>query len=216
MLKLYYSPNACSLAPHIALEEAGADYEAVRVDFKSGEQRSERYLALNPKGRVPVLVTDQGTVTEVPVILGWIAQTFPAAKLKPPYSNQSDDFFAFSKMQEFNLYIASTVHVAFAHLFRGERWADSAEAIANMKAKVPSNMASLLGLIEQRFSDGRPWVMGEQYTVSDPYLYVMTRWLEREGAGGSAGFPRLVAHRGRLQARPAAQKVLADEGLEPV
>jgi glutathione S-transferase len=206
MLKLYYSPNACSLAPHIALEEAGADYEAVRVDFKSGEQRSERYLALNPKGRVPVLVTDQGTLTEVPVI-----QTYPAVKLKP-----EGDFFAFSKMQEFNLYIASTVHVAFAHLFRGERWADSAEAIANMKAKVPSNLTALLGLIEDRFGDGRPWVMGEQYTVSDPYLYVMTRWLEREGAGGSARFPRLVAHRTRVQARPAAQKVLADEGLEPV
>jgi glutathione S-transferase len=211
MLKLYYSPNACSLAPHIALEEAGADYEAVRVDFKSGEQRSERYLALNPKGRVPVLVTDQGTLTEVPVILGWVAQTYPAVKLKP-----EGDFFAFSKMQEFNLYIASTVHVAFAHLFRGERWADSAEAIANMKAKVPSNLTALLGLIEDRFGDGRPWVMGEQYTVSDPYLYVMTRWLEREGAGGSARFPRLVAHRTRVQARPAAQKVLADEGLEPV
>jgi glutathione S-transferase len=211
MLKLFYSPNACSLAPHIALEEAGADYEAVRVDFASGEQRSERYLAINPKGRVPVLVTTQGTLTEVPVILGWIAQTFPAAKLKP-----EGDFFAFSKMQEFNLYIASTVHVAFAHLFRGERWADSPEAIANMKAKVPSNMASLLGLIEQRFADGRPWVMGEQFTVSDPYLYVMTRWLEREGAGGSGGLPRLVAHRSRVQARPATQKALADEGLAPV
>ena len=211
MLKLFYSPNACSLAPHSAVEEAGADYQAVRVDFASGEQRSERYLALNPKGRVPVLVTDQGPLTEVAVILGWIAQSYPAAKLKP-----EGDFFAFSKMQEFNLYIASTVHVAFAHLFRGERWADSPEAIANMKAKVPSNMTALLGLIEDRFADGRTWVMGEQYTVSDPYLYVMTRWLEREGAGGSAHLPRLVAHRSRVQARPAAQKALADEGLNPV
>ncbi len=211
MLKLFYSPNACSLAPHIALDEAGADYEAVRVDFKNGEQRSERYLAINPKGRVPALVTDRGILTEVPAILGWVAQTYPAAHLKP-----EGDFFAFSMMQEFNLYIASTVHVALAHLFPAERWADSAEAIANMKAKVPSNLTALLGLIEDRFADGRPWVMGAQYTVADPYLYVMTRWLERDGAGGSAPFPRLVAHRSRVQARPAVQKVLADEGLEPV
>ena len=75
MLKLYYSPNACSLASHIALAEAGAEFEAVRLDFKSGEQRSERYLAINPKGRVPALETPQGVLTENPVILGWISTT---------------------------------------------------------------------------------------------------------------------------------------------
>jgi glutathione S-transferase len=211
MLKLYFSPNACSLAPHIALEEAGADYEAVRVDFKSGEQRSERYLAINPKGRVPALATDRGTLTEVAVILGWIAQTYPTAHLKP-----EGDFFTFSKMQEFNIYLASTVHVGFAHLFRTERWADSAEAIAEIKAKVPAALGPLLKLIEQRFADGRPWVMGEQYTVADPYLYVMDRWLERDGVGGSARFPGMVGHRGRMQTRPAVQRVLAAEGLAPL
>lgn len=211
MLQLYYSPNACSLAAHIALEEAGAGYEAVRLDLKTGEQRSERYLAINPKGRVPALVTPAGVLTEVAVILGWVAQTYPAAHLKP-----DGDFFAFSKMQEFNLYLATTVHVTFAHLFRAERWADSAEAIAELKAKVPSSLATVLELIEDRLADGRTWVIGGQYTVADPYLYVFARWLERDGAGGSARFPRLVAHRSRVQARPAVQKVLAAEGLGPL
>jgi glutathione S-transferase len=211
MLKLYYAPNACSLAPHIALAEAGADFEAVRVDTRAGEQRSEPYLAINPKGRVPALVTDRGTLTEVAVILGWVAQTFPAAHLKP-----DGDFFTFSKMQEFNIYLASTVHVMFAHYSRPERWADSAAAIAELRAKVPASLGIVLAPIERQLADGRPWVMGEQYTVADPYLYVMERWLEREGSGGSARFPGMAAHRVRCQARPAVQKVLAVEGVQPL
>jgi glutathione S-transferase len=103
MLKLYYAPHACSLAPHIALEEAGADYEPVLVNFAEGEQRGAEYAKINPKGRVPALVTDRGVLTENPVILGYIAQTFPDAKLA-----DNDDSFAFGNMQAFNCYIAST------------------------------------------------------------------------------------------------------------
>jgi glutathione S-transferase len=216
MLKLYYAPNACSLAPHIALTEAGAGFEAVRVDTKSGEQRSEAYLAINPKGRVPALVTDRGTLTEVAVILGWVAQTYPAAHLTPAPLNQEGDFFPFSKMQEFNIYLGSTVHVTFAHYSRAERWADSAAAIAELRGKVPASLGVVLAPVERQLADGRPWVMGEQYTVADPYLYVMERWLEREGSGGSARFPGMAAHRVRCQARPAVQKVLAVEGVQPL
>ncbi|HEU0095917.1 MAG TPA: glutathione binding-like protein [Rhizomicrobium sp.] len=208
MLKLFYSPNACSLAAHIALEEAGAEYEAVRIDFKNGEQRSGEHLAVNPKGRVPALVTPRGTLTENPVILGWIANLFPNAHLKP-----EGDFFAFSEMQSFNMYLAATVHVTFAHLFRAERFADSEAARAEIKAKVPSSLAENWKLIEERLTDGRPWVCGNQYTVADPYLYVFTRWLERPGAGGSDGMPLSRAHRTRMQERPAVQRVLAAEGI---
>ncbi|MFM9981822.1 MAG: glutathione S-transferase N-terminal domain-containing protein, partial [Burkholderiales bacterium] len=79
MLKLFYSPGACSLASHIALEEAGAPYELMRLNFKADDQRKPEYLKVNPKGRVPALVTDRGTLTESPAILAYIAQTFPAA-----------------------------------------------------------------------------------------------------------------------------------------
>jgi glutathione S-transferase len=209
MLKLFYAPNACSLAPHIALAEAGADFEAVRLDLKAGDQRKPDYLAVNPKGRVPVLVTPRGALTENPVILGWVAQTYPG--LKP-----NGDFFAFSEMQSFNMYLATTIHIAFAHLFRAERWADSDAAKAEMRAKVPSVLVQVFKLVEDRLSDGRPWVCGDQYTVADPYLYVFARWLERDGAGGSSAMPLTRAHRTRMQARPAVQKVLAAEGIEPV
>lgn len=210
MLKLFYAPNACSLAPHIALEEAGADYEAILVDTKAGEQREPAYLSVNPKGRVPALATERGILTEVPVLLGFIARSFPKADLAPA------DMFAFFEMQSFNTYLASTIHITYAHLFRPERYADSDAAKAEMGAKVAGNLGAQFQLVEDRFADGREWVHGSQYTVSDPYLYVFTRWLDREGAGGIARFPKLAAHRARMQARPAVQKALEQEGLAPV
>ena len=83
MFKFFYAPNTCALASHIALEEAGAEYEAVRVDFKANAQRAPEYLAINPKGRVPSLVTSDGILTETPAILAFIAQTYPKARLAP-------------------------------------------------------------------------------------------------------------------------------------
>ncbi|MES2254197.1 MAG: glutathione S-transferase N-terminal domain-containing protein [Pseudomonadota bacterium] len=216
MLKLFYAPNACSLAPHIALNEAGADYEAVLVDTKNGEQRSAAYLAINPKARVPSLATDRGILTEVPVLLAYIARIFPDAKLAPMAWKTPDDQFDFFEMQSFNTYLASTIHITYAHLFRPERYADSDAAKADMRAKVAKSLGDQLQLVEERFADGREWVHGAQYTVSDPYLYVFTRWLDREGAGGIARFPKLAEHRARMQARPAVQKTLEQEGLLPV
>src|SRR5947208_15380562 len=106
MLKLYFAPGTCALASHIALAEAGADYTAERIDFKTNQQQSPEYLAINPKGRVPALVTDRGVLTENPAMLAYIAQTFPKAKLAP-----LDDPFAFAEVQSINSYLSSTVHV---------------------------------------------------------------------------------------------------------
>jgi glutathione S-transferase len=118
MLRLYFATGTCALATHIALEEAGAAYEAVRLDFAAQGQRTPEYLALNPKGRVPALVTESGTLTETPALLVYVAQSFPAAELAP-----LADPFALAQAQEFNSYLCSTVHVAHAHGRRGARWA---------------------------------------------------------------------------------------------
>ena len=117
MFKLYYSPGSCAMASHITLQEAGADYRAERIDFKANQQNSPEYLAINPKGRVPSLVTDQGILTETPAVLAFIAQSFPNARLAP-----LDDPWAFAQVQAFNSYLCSTVHVAHAHKARGYRW----------------------------------------------------------------------------------------------
>ena len=118
MLTFYYAKNSAAYAPHILLEDIGADYNAVRIDFMTGEQRSPAYLAVNPKGRLPSLVTEKGVLTETPAILVYLAQRFPEQDLAP------SDPFEFAIAQAFNSYMASTVHVAHAHKHRGARWAD--------------------------------------------------------------------------------------------
>ena len=156
MYKLYYAPGTCALASHIALEEAGADYEAERLDFKANQQQSKDYLAINPKGRVPSLVTDRGIITETPAILAYIAQTFPKAKLAP-----LDDAFAFAQVQSFNNYLCATVHVAHAHKGRGYRWATDESSFADMKRKEPKSVSAGVEQIEKGMLKG-PRVMGEQ------------------------------------------------------
>jgi glutathione S-transferase len=206
MLKLYYGRGACSLASHIALEEAGADYEAERLDLKAGDQQRLDYLRLNPKGRVPALVTDRGVLTESPVILGYVAQTHPEARLAP-----NDDSFAFGDMQAFNLFLATSVHVAFAHINRPYRYADGEAAAQAMKIKAPQALDDYFAVIEARLADGRPWAQGENYTVADPYLFVFSGWLQRDGYGHPERFPYVMAHWARVNDRPAVGRVLAVE-----
>ncbi|MCO5147168.1 MAG: glutathione S-transferase family protein [Aquamicrobium sp.] len=199
MFTFFYAPNTCSLASHIALEEAQAPYEARRVDFTSGEQRAPAYLAVNPKGRVPALVTSRGVLTETPAILAFIAQSFPAAKLAP-----LDDPFAFAELQAFNSYLCSTVHVAHAHRVRGSRWADDADAHVAMQKKVPENMTACFDLIEKEMLRG-PWMMGEAYSIADSYLFTIAGWLEGDGVD-IARFPRVHDHFNRMAERPAVKR----------
>ncbi|MBU2582046.1 MAG: glutathione S-transferase family protein [Alphaproteobacteria bacterium] len=205
MMKLYYAPGTVALSVHIALEEAGADYEATRLDFPAGEQRGAEYLAINPKGRVPALVTDRGVITEVPAVLAYIAQTHPAANLAPA------DPFEFAQVQAFNAYLCATVHVAHAHRMRGSRWADDPAAIEHMKGKVAETMGDAVDLIENGMLKGE-WVMGESYSICDPYLFTASRWLDVDGVPAER-HPRVRAHMARMAERPAAKAALAAQGL---
>src|SRR3979490_1934553 len=157
MFKLYYAPGTCALASHIALQEAGAAYATERLDFKTNQQNSTEYLAINPKGRVPTLVTDRGVLTETPAMLAFIAQSFPKAKLAP-----FEDAYAFAQAQSFNSYLCSTVHSTHAHKMRGARWATEESSFADMKRKVPQTVGASFALIERDMLKG-PWVMGETY-----------------------------------------------------
>src|ERR1700720_3122044 len=202
MLKLYFAPGTCALASHIALAEAGAPYTTEKVDFKTNQQNSPQYLGINPKGRVPALVTDRGILTETPAILAFIAQSFPQARLAP-----LDDPFLFAQVQAFNSYLCSTLHVNHAHRMRGNRWADDPSAIAAMQRKVPQSVSACYDLIEGRMLRG-PWVMGEAYTICDPYLFTMAQWLEQDGVD-PARFPKIVDHRRRMAERPAVKEAIA-------
>jgi len=203
MLKLFYSPGACSLASHIALEEAGAHYEAVRLNFKADDQRKPEYLAINPKGRVPALITDRGILTESPAILAYIAQSHPAAKLAPA------DPFDFARAQAFNSFLCSTVHVAHAHRVRGNRWVDDPAAIKEMQRKVPETVGAAFALIEGGMLGG-PWVLGKDYSICDGYLFTMAQWLDGDGVDLSK-LPRVMEHRSRVAERPAVKRAITQE-----
>jgi len=204
MLKLYYAPATCALASHIALAEAGAAYTTEKIDFKTNQQQSPDYLKINPKGRVPTLVSDRGILTETPAMLAFIAQSFPQARLAP-----LDDAFAFAQIQAFNSYLCATVHVAHAHKMRGARWATEETSFADMKRMVPKTVGACFALIERDMLKG-PWVMGDTYTICDPYLYTLATWLEGDSVD-LATLPRVADHRERVGQRPAVQKVLAEQ-----
>jgi len=204
MMTLYYAAHTCALASHIALEEAGADYTAVRIDFARNQQRDPAYLAVNPKGRVPALVTDRGILTESPALLAFIAQSYPLAGLAP-----LDDPFAFAQVQAFNLYLCATLHVAHSHRMRGNRWADDPVAIAAMQRKVPQSVGACFNLIEHDMFKG-PWVMGDAYTICDPYLFTFAQWMEADGVD-PARLPQVIDHRRRMSERPSVQKAIAVE-----
>ena len=203
MLKLFWAPGTCALASHIALEEAGAQFETVKLDFTKGDQRKPEYLKVNPKGRVPALVTDRGILTETPAILAWIAQTYPQAKLAPA------DPFDFAAAQAFNSYLCSTVHVAHSHRMRGPRWVDEHDAheIEAMQKKVPQSVGESFELIERQMLKG-PWVLGERFSTCDMYLFTLAQWMEADGVDPGR-FPKVADHRRRMAADPVVVRVLA-------
>ncbi|MBT9368711.1 glutathione S-transferase N-terminal domain-containing protein [Rhizobium sp. CSW-27] len=204
MLTLFFSPGACSLAAHIALIDSGLPFALQRLKFAENEQRSADYLKVNPKGRVPALVTEKGTLTETLAILLFIAQMAPDRRLAP-----LDDPFELARLQGFNSFIATTVHVNHAHGRRATRWADEPTSIEDMKRKVPATMREAYRLIEEDLLAG-PWVLGEAYSIADPYLFVMSSWLKGDGVD-IAEFPRVADHYRRMQERASVQKALADE-----
>jgi len=204
MLTLYYAPGACSRASHIALREARADFELRLVDFAAAEQHGEAYRKVNPKGRVPALQTDRGLLTETPAILAFIAQSYPESHLAPV-----NDPFDFARLQAFTAYLCATVHVAHAHIRRGERWADDPAAIAEMKRKAPEVVAGCFQLIEEELFNG-PWAMGKDYSIADPYLFTITQWLPIHQLD-SASYSKIHDHERRMRERSAVQDAIAAE-----
>ena len=137
-------------------------------------------------------------------MLAFIAQSFPQAKLAP-----LDNAFAFAQAQAFNSYLCSTVHVAHAHKGRGYRWAADEASFADMKRTVPQSVGASFALIERDMLRG-PWVMGETYTICDPYLFTIAQWLEGDSVD-LAALPKVADHRKRMAERPAVRRALAEQ-----
>lgn len=202
----YFAKKSVAIAAHIALEESGASYETKEIDFSATEQRSDKYLEINPKGRVPALVTSDGIITETPAILAYIAQTNPAANLAP-----INNPYLFAKCQEFNLYLCSTVHVAHAHRVRGIRWADDEHSIVAMQNKVAKNMSDYFELIESEMFVG-PWVLGSDYSICDIYLFTVAQWLKGDGVELSK-YPAISDFEKRMRCRDAVKRITSIYGI---
>ena len=208
VIKLYYAPGACSLAPHIALEEVGARYELSRVDLAANQQNSAEYLRINPKARVPALIDGDWVLTEAPAILRYIAARHPAAGLWPWDPREE------ARCAEWLNWISSTIHVAFVHVRRAARYAADPHAVEDVAATARKTCRDLWGAVEDKLGDA-PWAIGERYSVADPYLLVYWTW----GRGPvlafdmAHDFPRWTEHARRLAGRPAVQRAFASEGL---
>ena len=203
--KLYYAPGACSLASHIALEEAGIAYETERLNTAAGDQRKPEYLKINPRGRVPSLVVDGKVLTENMAILTYIGGGYPKAGLWPKTTWEQAQ--AVSMLAWF----ADTVHPAYGHYFRTERYVDDPAALEAVKAKGRAMYEGYLREIDELLK-GRKFIMGNRFTVVDGYLVVFYRWGNRQGmpVKGLANFTRTVES---ILGRPATAKVMADEGI---
>lgn len=204
---LYTVPGSCAFASQVALEFSGADYE-VKLAPRENNRTAETFYEVNPKGRVPALITDDGILTETPAILTYIAQTNPEANLAP-----MDDPWAFARVQSFCAYLCATVHVAHAHRHRGYRWADDESSFKDMSNKVPQNMKDCFLLIQEELFEG-PWVLGDQFSICDVYLLAIARWLEADGVD-LVGLETVLDHRRRMLELSEVQKaVQMEQGLK--
>lgn len=201
-ITLYTSGASIGVVSHIALEESGLEYKAIAVDFAAQQQSSAEYLRINPKARVPSLIVEEGIITETPAILTYLAQIAPDSSIGLP-----DDPFEHAQIQSFNAYLCSTVHVAHAHKMRGTRWVSDEAALAAMTANVPVTMALCFQMIEHNMLTG-PWVHGDSFSLSDPYLYRIASWAEADGVDIDQ-FPRIKAHREAMAERDSVNVVEA-------
>ena len=200
-MKLYYSPGACSLSPHIALLEAGLPYDLVKVDLRAKKlENGDDYLAVNPKGQVPALALDSGElVTEGPVIVQMIADKAAAKNLAP--ARDSAERY---KLQEWLTYINGELHKNIGALFN-PALADEAKAV--FKDRAGGKFKYVDGQLA-----GKDYLMGKQFSVADGYMFTMLRWADAMKFD-LAGLTNLMAYKDRVGARPMVQEALVKEGL---
>ncbi|MCX7363032.1 MAG: glutathione S-transferase N-terminal domain-containing protein [Alphaproteobacteria bacterium] len=202
MLKLYYMPGVCSTASHIGLEESGAAYELAPISFANNEQRTPEYLKINPRGRVPALVVDEGVIVENTAILDYVAGRF-APHLMPKYAIQR------ARALSLMAWFSNTVHPNFTHIGRPERFATDTAVHDHLKATGRENFHANLKEIDGLLA-GKTWILGEEFSVVDGYALIFYGWGKRIGLP-MAELANYTAWKERMLARPAVKRVLERE-----
>lgn len=205
-MKLYYSPGACSLAPHVALREAGVDFEPVRIAIADKANQSPDYLRINPRARVPALQIGKEVYTEAPALLVFIASQAPEKALLPPPADP-----ALARALEWLAWFSSSLHIAYAQLWRPERFLPAEADSADFTAHARTIIERMNGEVEQRLAG--PWLLGERFSLADISSLPFYRWGQRIGLDMAAACPRWTEVIRGLLARPAVQAALDEEGL---
>ncbi len=207
-LVLYYSPRACSLACHIALEESGLPFETRLIRLRAGEHKTDAYRAVNPTGKIPALAVGDQVLTEAHAILTYIAGAAPGVGLLPP-----DGTLARAHAHEWMNFLSSTLHIAFRPLFRPNTLLDDADLAPRFRAFGIPVLRDALLEVDRRL-EGRPWVLGDRYSVCDPYVLVFYLWSQREDVvGDMPDLPHYRAVAERVLGREATRRALTREGL---
>lgn len=210
--RLFYSPGACSLAPHIVLEELGVPYEGVRVVIADGMNQKPEYLAVNPRGRVPALAYGPADspriLTEASAIMIFLARSHPEAGLLPTEAE------SLARGVEWMSWLGSIVHQTGVRLvLRPDRFIADPAAHDALKARGRETARAAFADIEPRLA-GQQWLLGDRFSVVDAYLLVFFRWGNRLGFAMRQDYPNYTAIMDRVRARPAVQRVVADEGID--
>ena len=209
MLQLHYYPSNASMVPHLLLEELGASYELVPVDRANNAQKSPAYLALNPNGLIPVAVDGDLVLYETAAICLHLADTHPDAALAPPLGTpQRAQFY------KWLMWLTNTLQATLIVYFYPERWADTPEAAAQVKAHAEAKIVAQLDQLDAEIArSSGPWFLGDAYGVLDAYVLTLCRWTRGFGRPARS-LPHLGRYLQRVLARPASQRVFEREGLK--
>ena len=210
MPELHYHPGNASLAPHLLLEEIGAPFGLVFVDRAQGAHKSAAYLALNPNGLIPVLTDGDLVLFEAAAICLYLADAHPQAALAPALGTaQRAQFY------KWLIWLTNTLQATLIVYFYPERWADTPDAVAQVKAHAEAKIGAMLDQFDAELArHGGPWLLGEAFSAVDAYALMLCRWT-RGLARPARSLPHLGPYLQRMLARPATRRVFEREGLAP-
>lgn len=208
MYKLLTAPGSAGMAPHAALEEIGAPYDLVLIDTKKGEHRTPEYLKLNPNGRVPTLVADGQAMYEAAAILLHLADKHHESGLAPKPGTPARMLFC-----QWLMYLTNTVQEAYMQVYHADYFAEGHSGQANVKAMAEKRLERMWGNIDADLAARGPYLAGESFSGADLYLHMLSRW-SRNSPRPAWHWPHVAALVDRVKARPAVQRMMAQEGLE--
>jgi len=206
-IALYYSPGACSFAPHVALIEIGLPFELIKFSTMDRENYSEDYLAVNPKGHIPALSIDGFVLTENPAILTFLGRRFPEAKLYPGNASKEE-----ARCLEWIAWNSNTAHVAFAQILRPERFVHSESDYPVVIESGRSNYTNCLSTIDNHLKENT-YALGETFSLVDPFWLVLFRWGLKQGFDMKNQYKHFTRYIKNLENRPSIQKALKSEGI---